>query len=60
MRVDTVHNQGAILLGSSQKLEEHSSDFSLGIDPLGIDHESQNEQFPFLKISSLSFIVNGK
>lgn len=60
-----MHNQGAILLGSSQKLEEHSSDFSLGIDslgidPLGIDHESQNEQFPFLKISSLSFIVNGK
>ena len=34
--------------------------FSLGIDSLGIDHESQNEQFPFLKISSLSFIVNGK
>ena len=53
MRVVIVHNQGAIPLGSSQKLEEHASDFSLGID-----HESQNEQFPFLKISSLSFRVN--
>ena len=55
MRVVIVHNQGAIPLGSSQKLEEHSSDFSLGID-----HESQNERFPFLKISSLSFRVNWK